>query len=294
VAVERIKMKNRNTLIKKWLRLALKLTNFTSGVSNHRPEGFSHSDVRDSVTLMHNGMVVPPAKMRDMVRKNAIHAEDFILEGSDVFCSIKTLLGNNGLDLGKIERIYEFGVGCARIARHLVISHDVDFLGSDVDGDLIQWCAENICECPAVKSKVGFCINPYEPPLKMPPNSFDLIYSISVFTHLAAETQIRWFRELERLLRPEGHLLISIIEKSTDELPDGVATMSRFDDDRFARKWLGLGGAPSVYLTTSNTVDYVAKAFPLSTQMISCASREIRNKQSLILFKKCSESVNQY
>jgi hypothetical protein len=37
----------------------------------------------------------------------------------------------------------------------------------------------------------------------------DCIYAISVFTHLSAELQDLWMKELRRIVRPGGHLLIT-------------------------------------------------------------------------------------
>lgn len=39
---------------------------------------------------------------------------------------------------------------------------------------------------------------------------FHAIYGISVFTHLSEEYQVRWLRELSRILRPHGTLLLTV------------------------------------------------------------------------------------
>jgi SAM-dependent methyltransferase len=48
------------------------------------------------------------------------------------------------------------------------------------------------------------------PPLPFEDASFDLVYSISVFTHLDEEMQDAWLNELKRVLRPGGILIITV------------------------------------------------------------------------------------
>jgi predicted SAM-dependent methyltransferase len=52
-------------------------------------------------------------------------------------------------------------------------------------------------------------MNGLNPPLLFSNNFFDFIYSISVFTHLSEETGLSWAKELYRVLKPNGILLIT-------------------------------------------------------------------------------------
>jgi ubiquinone/menaquinone biosynthesis C-methylase UbiE len=48
------------------------------------------------------------------------------------------------------------------------------------------------------------------PPLDYKDNQFDLIYVLSVFTHLPEGLGVNWINELTRVLKPGGLLLITL------------------------------------------------------------------------------------
>ena len=59
-----------------------------------------------------------------------------------------------------------------------------------------------------------FSVNGPLPPLPYADGSFDLIYGVSVFTHLSEEHQRAWLPELRRILKPGGLLLLSFHSKN--------------------------------------------------------------------------------
>lgn len=96
-------------------------------------------------------------------------------------------------------KVLEWGCGPARVIRHLpsVLGDGAEVSGSDYNAASIAWCAKNI---PHVK----FMTNDLNPPLKSGENSFDVCYSISVFTHLSDEVCRAWVDEIYRVLKPGG------------------------------------------------------------------------------------------
>ena len=111
-------------------------------------------------------------------------------------------LEKSGLDIARFESVLDFGCGCGRLIRHLRKSTDAALHGSDINGELVDWCRRNL---PFGR----FEINGLEPPLCYAEESFDFIYQISVFTHLGAELQLRWMEEFRRVLRPGGIMLFT-------------------------------------------------------------------------------------
>ena len=66
---------------------------------------------------------------------------------------------------------------------------------------------EGIQDCRRKFPRGVFITNEPTPPLGFEDEQFDLIYSYSVFTHLAEPNHAAWLKELGRLLRPGGVML---------------------------------------------------------------------------------------
>ena len=95
--------------------------------------------------------------------------------------------------------ICEFGCGPARIIRHLrSIDSGIDKLvGTDYNIDTINYCKKVI-------PGVNFIKNNLAPPLDLPDKSIDVLYCISVFTHLSNEMHFKWIEEIRRILKTGG------------------------------------------------------------------------------------------
>jgi ubiquinone/menaquinone biosynthesis C-methylase UbiE len=109
------------------------------------------------------------------------------------------------------SRVLDFGCGCARVLVYVKDAAHCAITGSDIDGEAIAWCKENL-------SGLGtFIQNRASPPLPLADSSFDLVYSISVFTHLPEQMQFRWLSELQRVTKPGGFLLLTT--RGTESVP---------------------------------------------------------------------------
>ena len=107
--------------------------------------------------------------------------------------------------ISEAERVLDWGCGCGRIISHMMrfVSPDRLF-GCDIDGEAISWNAGHI------HGPNFLHINPY-PPTGYPSQFFDVVYGISVMTHLDEDTQRLWLEELARITRPHAILALSII-----------------------------------------------------------------------------------
>ena len=101
----------------------------------------------------------------------------------------------------------DWGCGSGRVTRYLagdVRRHsNLDGIhGADIDGDNASWCGKNL---GIDARKIPLC-----PSTDFPDNFFDLVFGISVFTHLNEDVQFKWLAELRRIIRPSGMLLTTI------------------------------------------------------------------------------------
>jgi len=140
---------------------------------------------------------IPPESLRKYV--NDPRLEAFLWTGLIETESIHTLYSRYRRSSG-ICRVLDFGAGCGRLARFFAMSSEFDVSASDVNPDFVDWCEQNL---RTVQSHQNGCM----PPLRYRANTFDLVYALSVFTHLPEEASAQWLKELSRILVPGGLLI---------------------------------------------------------------------------------------
>jgi SAM-dependent methyltransferase len=104
----------------------------------------------------------------------------------------------------KNRRILDWGCGPGRIIRHLpnVIGNGCEYYGTDYNEKSIDWCSINLKGIHFNKNSIVAQL-PYE-------NDFvDVIYGISIFTHLSEPLHHDWYNELYRILKPNGIMFLT-------------------------------------------------------------------------------------
>ncbi len=148
-------------------------------------------------------------------------------------CSRST--GGSGARRKTDRHWLDFGCGCGRVARHLIGaaaqarcgSGGLAYTGVDVDRRQIAWAARHL---PG-----RFEVIPSAPPTALASDTFDVIFTISVFTHLDEGMQEAWLGELARLLRPGGLLLATTHAPEIARTSPGVTApeLARLDERGF-------------------------------------------------------------
>jgi SAM-dependent methyltransferase len=120
------------------------------------------------------------------------------------------------------KTVLDFGCGAGRTLRYFGAEAEQakEFWGCDVHPASIEWLDANLCPPFRV-----FC-NATDPPLPLDDASVDVVYAISVFSHLTTNASA-WLLELRRILRPGGCLIITYqgpglweLRGDAHELPD--------------------------------------------------------------------------
>jgi len=210
-----------------------------------------------------SGPPLPLALLRYRVSE-LLGREDFLTIGEGCARLIEEHSRSMGVDLAQCRRILDFGCGCGRTLRWLLQTFpSVEFCGADVDQEAIHWCSRSL---PSAR----FVRNGPVPPLPYPDGHFDVIYCLSVFTHLDEPAQDMWFTELRRLLAPDGVLLISVhgegAAKALD--PHGLATLQTAGfAHRRSQKLKGI--VPDWYQTSWHSEQYVVERLSPSFQEVS-------------------------
>jgi SAM-dependent methyltransferase len=148
-----------------------------------------------------DGLPIPPANLVFLVAGSP-SLSWFLRGGALAASSITEAMSAQHVAIGALGSILDFGCGCGRVLRNWHGLQGTKLYGTDNNPALVEWSRRNLTFAD-VRS------NSLEPPLAFADAEFDLIYALSVFTHLTQELQTAWIDELSRVLKPGGHLVVS-------------------------------------------------------------------------------------
>jgi SAM-dependent methyltransferase len=105
------------------------------------------------------------------------------------------------------KRVLDFGCGSARVLRHFSAEAEHgEFWGCDIDERSIEW------DQATLSPPFRFFRSALQPPLQFQAASLDLVWAMSVFTHIADDWN-EWLAEMHRVLSPGGILIASFLGK---------------------------------------------------------------------------------
>jgi SAM-dependent methyltransferase len=115
---------------------------------------------------------------------------------------IRDVLTRNNISMDQMDAILDFGCGVGRVLRHFYPSTHAKLHGTDINELLVSWCRSNL-------KFADISLNSLNGELPFESGKFDLVYALSVFTHLPESLQFHWIDELTRILKPNGYLLFT-------------------------------------------------------------------------------------
>lgn len=147
-------------------------------------------------SLHSDGLPIPPAWMIQAFT-GIPNLGSFLASGRRSQRQIMETANKWGLRGEDINSVLDFGSGCGRVLRHWLGNPDIQVTGCDLHDAAIDWCNTHYKDA-------SFYVSSELPPSPNPSDSFDLIYAISVLTHLDEEHQDKWLAEWSRLVAPGG------------------------------------------------------------------------------------------
>ncbi|HTO57105.1 MAG TPA: class I SAM-dependent methyltransferase [Pseudomonadales bacterium] len=231
----------------------------------------------------YNGRVLPPALLRFKVRGSA-SGEHFARIGRQCADDVATALARVGRPLHEFREVLDFGCGCGGTLVWLRdLAPQAALAGTDVDASAIAWCRGNL-------PFASFATNAPRPPLDYPAAQFDLVYAISVFTHLDADFERAWLGELQRVLRPNGIALVTLHgPQSWNEMPLADQQTLARDGFVFIENDASRGLFPDWYQTAFHSQTYVESTYAEFFDVIAYLPRTMNGHQDVVLLRRRAE-----
>lgn len=147
--------------------------------------------------------------------------DSYLARGAEGAACIRSALSRFEMEIEQFEAILDFGCGCGRMIRQWHSLPAGRLHGCDYNPLLVRWCSDNL---PIAE----FRQSEFDPPLPYEDEQFDFLYAISIFTHLDVGQQVPWMRELTRVMKPGGVLLVTVGGSSRAERQLDGAELDRF------------------------------------------------------------------
>ncbi len=226
---------------------------------------------------------LPPARLRHRVH-GTLERESFIGVGKLLTKNISELCEKENRTLFSFENILDFGCGSGRVIRNFRdIPESCKIYGTDIDAELINWCQKRL-------PTAVWSVNDHRPPLSFADNFFDLIYSISVFTHLDEEFQHAWLKELQRITKSRALLILTVHgEHCFGQLPPAQREKIHSEGFMFitgATGWLKTDKLPDFYQTAYHTKEYIYKTWDKYFEIVRYVERGISDYQDAVILRR--------
>lgn len=230
--------------------------------------------------------VIPPIPPKHLqVRVSGDYYWPFFMHGMHMLSDIDKALEPHNLSLKKFNRILDFGCGCGRFLIPLSLMTDAKKLyGCDIDAEAIAWFNLNY------KNTGGLYANPHLPPTNYENNFFDFIYSVSIFTHLPEDMHFAWLKELKRITKKDGWLVLTTHGmKFINEMPSKYHAAFKEKGFYYLDEAEVTDGLPVFYKGAYHLHHYIQKEWSRYFRVVATIEQGIGSHQDLILLQKVED-----
>lgn len=168
------------------------------------PMGYARRAGLDSWRRLRTAGALPPRRLLQKVQMTP-WVDEYLRVGEKSWRSISQALYAADADPSADLKALDFGCGLGRTLRFCVQDTSLrwELAGCDVDEALVAWSRDAFQPARAGR-RVDVRRNETRPPLPWEDGAFDVVWTVSVFTHFDAAAQAAWAAELGRILRPGG------------------------------------------------------------------------------------------
>jgi len=222
---------------------------------------------------------VPPAHLQ--IRVAGAAAGEYCRTGEAAAGRIAAMAADAGFTFAPGQHVLDFGSGPGRLISALSPRHPgVRFHGTDIDAEAIGWAQQALTDFGA------FSVNPHLPPMAHADGAFDMVFSLSTFTHMPEDHQFAWLDELRRVLKPGGLLLTTIMNPFAYDLPQHVAEAARRHGFVYWADAAETEGLPSFYRLAYHTHDYVRRTWARGFEVLRIGGHDLNDTQDSVLLRR--------
>ncbi|SFE77426.1 class I SAM-dependent methyltransferase [Spirosoma endophyticum] len=225
---------------------------------------------------------IPPANLQ--IRVSGSYYTDFFLHGQSLINKMNHGLAASGVDrtLTQFENVLDFGCGCGRTLIPLAMRsiNAKGIHGVDIDAEAVTWLTEHYSQVGSVK------LNPSWPTMLHDDQTFDLVFAISVFTHLPEDMEHAWLADISRVLRQGGYALLTIHGDAFFHqlTPAAVQTVQQ-EGFFYASDDTCTDGLPQFYKNSYHTESYIQERWSQYFDVINVIPTGI-DQQDLVILRK--------
>lgn len=231
----------------------------------------------------------PEAEMR---RIGASSIDVLIVQARKIAGTIQAQLA--ALGIGEGARVLDFGAGIGRVAMPLYEATNLPTDACDVNSGAVKYLSSQLPDLACETTN-------FSPPLPYSDETFEAVYSISLWTHFPEDAGLAWLKEIKRILKPGGVALLStsgtkVIEVRAARRDAGWSNYTVEDLERagvlyeeyknLSEQAPAYPGVTSSYGLTAHHPDYIkaqwSKILPVEDILIEA----IDGVQDLVILKK--------
>jgi SAM-dependent methyltransferase len=258
--------------------------------------GGSGADVESSAATLHRAVIAsaaiqssyPSPTRSDLLQQvGATSADNYLYGGLTAAAGIRVVAESLGTPLSKTRRVLDWGCSSGRVIRWLGdIAGGTELVGTDINDIAVRWCQENL---PFASAHVNGPL----PPLPFPDAHFDLIFGISVVTHLDQNYERAWLRELWRVARPGALVLLSVHGEDWAEQSLSPSELGEFGRRGFLYKRVShpsLEGLPDFYQVAYHSRRYIERSWTGLFDVLLYLKHGPMYSQQLVAMRKSPRS----